>query len=241
MERWRGESQRAREGEGRGRGGGGAGVGLLAWERAPPQPCAPEAESHRQIKVATSFHENVLQSRRLLHRLLLVTHCRLEVAEQPVDEAEIAVSSHLALAVVGRVREVEYRSVQRECAMCVAELQLHLLSWAHARTLRRTQAHSGALRRKHGKHQHSSAAIKGHHPSQSRAIITCARSDEAQSRASSPARDRTRRVLAIWSALRPRAASPSPAAARPRAPDEGGNPEVLSGSPMHDVLIRDMS
>jgi hypothetical protein len=48
-------------------------------------------------------------------------------------------------------------------------------------------------------------------------------------------------VLAIWSALRPRAASPSPAAARPRAPDEGGNPEVLSGSPMHDVLIRDVS
>ena len=47
-------------------------------------------------------------------------------------------------------------------------------------------------------------------------------------------------MLAIWSALRLRAASPSPAAARPRAPDEGGNPEVLSGSPMHDVLMSEM-
>ena len=214
-------------GAGRGRGGGGAGEGLLAWDRAPPQPCAPEAESHRQIKVATSFHENVLQSRRLLHRLLLVTHCRLEIAEQPVDEAEIAVSSHLALAVVGRVREVEYRSVQRKCAMCVAELQLHLHSWAHARTPRRIQAQA----------RETLALIRRNQGPSSQARDRTRRNQGP----SSPARDRTRRVLAIWSALRPRAASPSPAAARPRAPNEGGNPEVLSGSSMHDVLIRDMS
>ena len=83
---------------------------------------APEAERHRQIEVAPSFHEHVLQSGRLLHRQLLVTHCRPELAEQPVDETEIAVSSHLALTVVGLMREVEDRSVQRERALRITKL-----------------------------------------------------------------------------------------------------------------------
>ena len=140
-----GRLERWRVGEGEiGRGGGGAGQGegrLLAWERAlsptertgggassvaisgnQSSSVAPEAERHRQIEVASSFHEHVLQSGRLLHRQLLVTHCRPELAEQPVDETEITVSSHLALTVVGLMREVEDRSVQRERALRITKL-----------------------------------------------------------------------------------------------------------------------